>query len=133
MRVPRAGFTVERLPGPAVRLSGSGDPVYLEPGRILRWRRPRMTIRLLIVAVMVVALGLWVEKMSRLSAYYRGLANTFSTECIPTCYVDTALSTDEIKDWEQRFRKHRDMMRKKYDRAARYPWLPVEPNPPEPQ
>jgi hypothetical protein len=28
---------------------------------------------------------------------------------------------------------HHDLLAKKYDDAARYPWLPVEPEPPEPE
>jgi hypothetical protein len=32
-----------------------------------------------------------------------------------------------------RRREYYDQMRKKYERAARYPWLPVAPDPPEPE
>ena len=28
---------------------------------------------------------------------------------------------------------HHAALRSKYERAARYPWLPVEPDPPEPE
>ena len=28
---------------------------------------------------------------------------------------------------------HEDRLRRKYERAARYPWLPVPPDPPEPE
>ena len=33
---------------------------------------------------------------------------------------------------EQRRADYHGAMRRKYERAARYPWLPVEPDPPEP-
>jgi hypothetical protein len=34
---------------------------------------------------------------------------------------------------EKRLADYHAKLRKKYERAARYPWLPVEPDPPEPQ
>ncbi len=31
------------------------------------------------------------------------------------------------------YHEREDELARKYERAARYPWLPVEPDPPEPQ
>ena len=39
---------------------------------------------------------------------------------------------DEMFASEQRRADYHGAMRRKYERAARYPWLPVEPDPPEP-
>jgi hypothetical protein len=39
------------LEGLRARVSDGGDPVYLKPGGIIRLRRPRMTVRLLLVLV----------------------------------------------------------------------------------
>jgi hypothetical protein len=40
-----------------------------------------------------------------------------------------------FKQWERlpRLRPYYAAMRKKYEFAERYPWLPVEPGPPEPE
>jgi hypothetical protein len=42
----------------------------------------------------------------------------------------------DIKSWrmsQARRIAYHDLMRRKYEDAARHPWLPVEPDPPEPQ
>ena len=40
--------------------------------------------------------------------------------------------TREVKTYERNAR-HWQMVAEKYERAARYPWLPVAPDPPEPK
>jgi hypothetical protein len=39
---------------------------------------------------------------------------------------------EEAEEWRARSRYH-DLLRSKYERAARYPWLPVEPDPTPPE
>jgi len=45
--------------------------------------------------------------------------------------IDPTPGYDE--DRLRRRAEYHDFLRRKYDRAARYPWLPVAPDPPEPE
>jgi hypothetical protein len=45
--------------------------------------------------------------------------------------IDAALAYDA--DRLRRRAEYHGLLRRKYDRAARHPWLPVEPVPPEPE
>jgi hypothetical protein len=45
------------LEGLRARVSDCGDPVYLKQGGIIRLRKPRMTVRLLLVLVALAALA----------------------------------------------------------------------------
>lgn len=44
----------------------------------------------------------------------------------------TAMGLTPVGDYPGRIKWRTEMMRK-YERAARYPWLPVTPDPPEPE
>lgn len=87
-------------------------------------RMPRFRIRTIMVAVAVVAipLGVCMERRSR----FLGLAAQHNESGI--IYVSTYMdrSAYGASEW------HR-LLADKYERAARYPWLPVEPHPPEPE
>lgn len=39
----------------------------------------------------------------------------------------------EAAEWVRRLCDYHELMTQKYERAARYPWLPVEPDPPMPE
>ena len=130
-------------------------------------RRPRLSIRLAILLVAVVALGLgsWIEVRHSLQlrqtylveAWMNGMmekaarknGNWTHQEWQAACReVDRRNREGEVfrsgrnvaflfpsdhPELERRRADHYARLRQKYDRAARYPWLPVESDPPEPR
>jgi hypothetical protein len=108
-------------------------------------RLSRMTTRRWMVAVAVVALSIATERMRRESARYRELAERHA-KIERACRKNAnLLPLMKPSDWEslcgqmalglsrspERAVYHAGL-RRKYERASRYPWLPVEPDPPEP-
>jgi hypothetical protein len=98
--------------------------------------RVRFTVRRIMAAVAAVALIAGGLRMRGLSVAYRELADSNTTN---EEFYRVALS-GRFKlghpSYERTFRDrlvYHQLMRKKYDRAARYPWLPVWPDPPEPE
>ena len=117
--------------------------------------RPRLTVRRLMIAVALagVALGGWIElgRLRRLGAEYADLAEDFRQSVISEMRGD--VSRDQwVARWrwvEERnrgggrlyFRQplppevcraraaYFERLRAKYDRASRFPWLAVEPDP----
>jgi len=90
---------------------------------------PRMTTRRWLIAVVVVAIVLEVARLMWLSAEYRLRALEHAT-----IRLDMKLPMDaKTLNWVQRFHAYHQAMREKWERAARFPWLPVAPDPPEPQ
>ncbi len=98
--------------------------------------RVRFTVRRMMVAVAVVgtAFGssvvLWrrAERFRRLAAdhgMFRVRVND-GPECSMWFKVDGDTTSPVRDEW-------RRALAEKYDRAARYPWLPVAPDPPEPE
>jgi hypothetical protein len=87
-------------------------------------RLPRLTTRRLLVLVAVVGIVLGAgQELRRRSARYREISNRHFA----------ALGFEGSGSvWEPAPRWHSAMW-KKYDRLARYPWLPVEPDPPPPE
>jgi hypothetical protein len=84
--------------------------------------RPRFTVRRLMITVAIVALlvGVFAEMRHRQRKFGRiAMIHWFKA-------LADANSTNERK---QNFHTH---MWVKYQRAADYPWLPVWPDPPEP-
>jgi hypothetical protein len=110
----------------------------------MRMPRFRFTIRrmMIVVAVAIAWAGLWVGNLARLrliylerATYYDGefrvndyQARNFERAHVerPREYFDVyAAQRRERADWAR-------ILKAKYERATRYPWLPVEPDPPEP-
>lgn len=94
-------------------------------------RIPRFTVRRLMVAVAITGLmlGTLIERrnrFSRIAAYHKAEFARL-VKGIPYFAVDQ--SYDPI--W-RRLEWH-EPMRLKYEEAARYPWLPVQPDSPEPE
>jgi hypothetical protein len=103
-------------------------------------RLPRMTTRRWMIAVAAVALLCLLEHRRRsfesLAAYHQSKLDRFliwqsldDLTVIRLFHRDLKpLTTDEAKvpNWHE-------AMARKYRHAARYPWLPVEPDPPEPE
>jgi hypothetical protein len=100
-------------------------------------RLPRMTTRRWMIAVAVVALltGMAIELRLRRVRFHAMAAHYRDKEFNPQFpYISIT-----YKEWESlnrrwpSLRPHYVAMRKKYEFAERYPWLPVAPDPPEPE
>jgi hypothetical protein len=116
---------------------------------LMRLPRPRFTVRRLMIAVAIVAifLGVWLwaeRRRARLDA----LASWHDRQVV--CVFKGYIGPDDEIIWEptsrplkmgdppvslrqQRISTWHRQFAQKYWRAARYPWLPVEPDPPEPK
>jgi hypothetical protein len=103
----------------------------------MRLTRPRFTVRRLMIAVAVVGLALATAIMMRRSDEFRALAEEQAdNEAASLEYADDARGEhgdqQRVARGEQMAVYHR-ALKIKYERAARYPWLPVAPDPPEPK
>ena len=93
--------------------------------------RPRFTLRWMMVAVAVSALmlGCWAvivrrrDRFESLASFHRGMTGPMT---IRTFAPEAPIFETATGRW------HYELARK-YDNAARYPWLPVSPDPPEPE
>ena len=110
----------------------------------MRLIRVRFTVRRMMVAVVFVAVILWGFRLRQLAAHYRyqvercegGLRSRGVM-----CYFPNKRSSPEeekirekaFDDWLDRRDAYYAKMKLKYERAARYPWLPVAPDPPVPE
>jgi hypothetical protein len=104
----------------------------------MRLTRARFTIRRMMVVVAVIALLLGAAAILRRQAHLQQLADYHAETARQLrsshgsiirpdgAYVHVPLTPPRLADY------HEDLARK-YERAARYPWLPVEPDPPEPE
>ena len=104
----------------------------------MRLPRPRFTVRRLMVAVAIVGVLLGASLgLQRRRGWLQGLSERHQVRA-QLCEVNKFIGEIDRKPaaWiaknHARFEHHLAMMRK-YERAARYPWLPVTPNPPEPE
>jgi len=96
---------------------------------------PRMPLRWLmsLVAVVAVVLGAagW---MLRLSAEHRRRAYEYKNIITYKFYIGNRFGSQAAPlSLRDRRNLWADEMRLKYERAADHPWLPVEPDPPEPK
>jgi hypothetical protein len=119
----------------------------------MRLPRPGFTVRWLMVAVAIAGVLLGIERFRRLSNEYESRAHWHAyheasnceeySSCLystndSNCWID--LSIEELKARDgvlfkppDRLAIYHHRMQHKWRRAARYPWLPVEPDPPEPK
>jgi hypothetical protein len=92
-------------------------------------RLPRFRLRALMIAVAAVALllGLWAG-IERRRADFRRIARYHSFRNLGLLVDSRSLTPLELRqdEWHH-------ALYLKYQRAARYPWLSVEPDPPEPE
>jgi hypothetical protein len=102
------------------------------------WARPiprfRFTLRWMMVGVAITALaiivGRWGAEMIRIS---RGHERWAMRHGIVERYAVEAAAKEAAHRPELTAKAaHHASMRQKYERAARYPWLAVEPDPPGP-
>lgn len=102
----------------------------------MRLPRFRFSLRWVMVAVAVAGVVFWLlkrrESFQVLAHQYAIIANS------DTCNVPPLLGTDAFHRWEEgqeldrQGRESYVRLSLKYERAARYPWLPVTPDRPAP-
>ena len=102
----------------------------------MRWPRVRFTVRWTMVAVAVVGLLLASAIMLRRSREFGSRAEEQADfEAGSLEYADDARGErgdrQRVERGELMATYHRGL-KLKYERAARFPWLPVAPDPPEP-
>ena len=99
----------------------------------MRLPRVRFTVRRLMVAVAIIgpvtAGRLWCGKMYGRSRNYMDLSNYYETRVDFPTAAPVSVSQEA---WLRAWRRDRDLM-VKYRRLAFNPWLPVAPDPPEPE
>jgi hypothetical protein len=107
----------------------------------MRWPRPRFTVRRLMIAIAILALGLgtgsWVARMRARSAAYWQRAVYFN---VHTCMDGSSVKTTDGR-WvfscetenDRRQDKWARGMAAKYLRLSYYPWLNAELDPPPPR
>jgi hypothetical protein len=103
-------------------------------------RLPRVgfTVRRMMVAVAVggVTLGCWIEvlRIARLASDFRSkaLACAQGEKFCRACLAKGTPAFAGWGSWQERL-AYFTAMKDKYEHAARYPWLPVPPDPPEPE
>jgi hypothetical protein len=112
------------LEGLSAHVSDLGDPVYLNPGGIIRLHKPRMTVRFLLVLVALAGLATeaWLIGWRAWSYSKRADEHARHLKSGRSFIYDSSA----LWGWH-------DKMRRKYELATSRPWLPVEPDPPEPK
>jgi len=119
-------------------------------------RRFQFSLRVLLVAMLVLAVSIWAFILQRRSAefrdhaeYARQVARYFSVSADPNAvqfyeltsrgWQGTSPSSEQKAQndrWIQYYREsfaYYDKLRLKYEKAARCPWLPVDPDQPPPE
>lgn len=99
-------------------------------------RLPRMTIRRWMIAVGLVALTVTSVRLWERSLAYRRQADHHAWLVASRDYVVIDMGgmyDSKVGRLSKRGIAYHAAMARKYRRAARYPWLPVEPDPPEPK
>ncbi len=105
----------------------------------------RFTVRRMMVAVAIVAALIWGEQTRRRRSYFRGRATICRTNAaeFARAYTTGQMSIFRTKPSGPRIATTRPLVRewaiyydrlwKKYERASRYPWEYVPPDPPPPE
>jgi hypothetical protein len=85
---------------------------------------------MLMIAVALVASAIGAAKwMERRSSHFQRCALDYR-DMAKMDEISAAISGSQAY---KQLGAHRRMLQRKYERAARYPWLPVEPDPPQPK
>jgi hypothetical protein len=109
--------------------------------RAMNLLRVRFTVRSLMVVVAVVALSIWAKlQLDARSTYFRQLvaryydkryaAAAFGYSGPGGAIMEARLKADEVR--RAKASAYYSNLIQKYERAARYPWLPVASDPPKP-
>jgi hypothetical protein len=109
----------------------------------MRMPRFRFTVRRMMVAVAIVGACVWGVRMLQMSRAYGKKAERFASNAMDRIpgfngeWPKTPEGEAKLRRtwdlWKQEMEDHNAAMAAKYRRAARYPWLPVAPDPPEPE
>src|SRR5262245_48388973 len=99
---------------------------------------PRFRLRTLMIAVMVAAMALYRLHLSRLRRDYQAIAATHVQRgqlfvLTPVMHASRGLTFRVAGSDSRRRQEYHAQLRRKYERAARHPWLPVPPDPPAPR
>ncbi len=95
----------------------------------MRW--PRFRVRTLLVLVVLAGVSIGGCVLWQRSVEYRRRADGYADPG----YIGfmTGWSPAEVERYNVARKAYFAEMARKYDRAARYPWLPVAPDPPPPE
>jgi hypothetical protein len=93
--------------------------------------RLRFTVRRLIIVVAVFAVVVWIIRLRGLSREYALLATAAHWDRFAASEYSPRDEAGAVR--KVRRIQHYRRLAEKYDFAARYPWLPVAPDPPEPE
>jgi hypothetical protein len=97
-------------------------------------RLPRMTTRRWMIAVVLAALILWAARLLSLSAAYREQAIHYQGGPLgSTPILMGPIGSHSVSHPPSGRRLWAQRMAEKYLHASRFPWLPVEPDTPEPK
>jgi hypothetical protein len=104
----------------------------------MRLRRPRWSVRWLILTVAIVASALGGERWYRRAMARRGEYRSRAILCV--VYEEIERGTFEgclhggrLPEPNLRKAEYHAAMRRKYEEAEAFPWFPVPPDPPEPR
>ena len=101
----------------------------------MRLKRPRFTLRWMMVGVAVAALCCFHSEMTRRRADYLRRARVFRRACAFSGILARYAREkhDEVRAAEMNLKdRYFRRMQQKYERAADHPWLSVPPDPPHP-
>jgi hypothetical protein len=105
----------------------------------MRPPRLRFTVRRLLLVVALAATSVWGVKMWRLSREYARRAQSYTdSEWLEKGILVHKVAQGELAGYHALLSQHKQRaafyaaQARKYERAARDSWLPVEPDPPAP-
>lgn len=99
----------------------------------MRLPRPRFTVRRMMLAVALLAVLLGADKLRQQSAQYRERAEECAIYETDSRGVLMDEGDPDRRVFLAREAEYYSRLKAKYERAARYPWLPVKPDSPEPE
>jgi hypothetical protein len=110
----------------------------------MKLNMPRFTVRLLMVVVAIAGVVVGSITMWNRSVHYKEqyLQNRYMRAVYDRqdlYFADGTLAYPKPKLWASDAARYKrlfdyfDSLSRKYERAAKFPWLPVAPDPPEPQ
>ena len=100
-------------------IAAGGNQGDFSEGTAVRIPRFRFTIRWMMVAVAIVAVALGMKVLNDRASGYRSRASDHRLDLVEPPNLPRV--------------EFHNRMSRTYARAARYPWLPVEPDPPGPE
>jgi len=96
-------------------------------------RSPRFQLRTLLILVMLAGIAVGGYEIWRRSERYRARSVEAETQEHEWAKAASILRTKSVKAEVAGLRDYYAALKRKYQHAARHPWLPVAPDPPEPK